>query len=372
MKEHQATDTAEQDQGFDDLDELSEVLPEFYSITSYGADYPVDGIVKRINEGNIVIPRFGESQDDSLSVVGFQRNFVWTKAQSDRFIESLLLGLPVPGIFLVKERNGKLLVLDGQQRLLTLSAFYKGVIKKKEFSLENAQPRFQGKTYESLDVSDRTKLDDYVIHATIIRQDEPSEEQNSVYLIFERLNSGSTLLQPQEIRVALYHGEFAELLARLNEHKSWRVVCGKKNNRLKDVEVILRFLAMFYYRKRYKKPMKSFLNKYMAINRHLKKQSEDEISKIFVSTVDEISENIGSLAFRPSAALNVAVADSVMVGVATRLAKGEIKDKKAFKAAHSRLFNDADYIALVSGSTADEENVRKRIDIAIKAFDSVA
>lgn len=360
-----------QDQDFVDLDEINEILPKFYSITSYGADYPVDGLVKRLDEGNIIVPRFGEKYDDSLSIVGFQRNFVWTKAQSDRFIESLLLGLPVPGIFLVKEKNGKLLILDGQQRLLTLHAFYSGIIKKKEFSLENVQQRFKGKTYSTIDNSERLKLDDYIIHATIIRQDEPEEEQSSIYLIFERLNSGSTLLQPQEIRVALYHGEFSDLLANLNDNKNWRIICGKKNSRLKDVEIILRFLALYYYRKNYKKPMKSFLNKYMAINRHLEKQSDGEISRIFTNTVEEISEHIGPSAFRPLSALNVAVADSVMVGVATRLKKGKITNKKEFKKAHVELLKNQSYIDLISGSTADEENVRKRLEMAIEAFSLV-
>ena len=361
-----------QDQPFDDLDEVGEVLPEFFSITSYGADYPVDGLVKRIEQGTIIIPRFGESQDESLSVVGFQRNFVWTKAQADRFVESLLLGLPVPGIFLVKETNGKLLVLDGQQRLLTLSAFYNGIFKKKEFSLDNVQQRFSEKTYKTLQTEDRIKLDDYVVHATIIRQDEPSEEQNSVYLIFERLNSGSTLLQPQEIRVALYHGEFAELLSNLNNYGNWRNICGKKNSRLKDVEVILRFFAMYYSRQSYKKPMKSFLNKYMASNRHLKKQSEHEVTTIFKKTVDIISDTIGVKAFRPSSALNVAAADSIMVGVATRLSKGEIKDKQTLVDAHSKLFDDKSYVNLISVSTSDEENVKKRMTMAINAFEEVA
>ncbi len=107
------------DEAVDDLDELSEILPTAFSITSYGADYPVDGLVKRIEDGDIVIPLFRMQPEEGQTTVGFQREFVWKKSQADRFIESLLLGLPVPGIFLVKEPNGKFLVLDGQQRLRT-------------------------------------------------------------------------------------------------------------------------------------------------------------------------------------------------------------------------------------------------------------
>ena len=63
-----------------------------------------------------------------------------------------------------------------------------------------------------------------------MRQDEPTEDESSVYLIFERLNSGGTFLQPQEIRVALYHGEFATLLSKLNDNADWRALYGKKNS----------------------------------------------------------------------------------------------------------------------------------------------
>src|SRR5690242_3394413 len=206
------------EESVDDLAELNEVLPSNYSITSYGADYPVDGLVKRMEQADIIIPRFSVEPEDEQSTVGFQRDFVWTKSQADRFVESLLLGLPVPGIFLVKEMNGKHLVLDGQQRLKTLQSFYDGVFLGKEYVLENVQEKWTGKTYKSLHADDRRRLDDSIIHATIVRQDEPTEDQSGIYLIFERLNSGGTFLQPQEIRVALYHGAFATLLGRLNEN----------------------------------------------------------------------------------------------------------------------------------------------------------
>src|SRR5207247_11456077 len=92
-----------------------EVIPFRYSISSYGADYPVDGLVQRLRAGSIFVP-------------SFQRGFVWTLPQASQFVESLLLGLPVPGIFLSKEeKTQKLLVIDGQQRLKTLQFFYDGL-----------------------------------------------------------------------------------------------------------------------------------------------------------------------------------------------------------------------------------------------------
>src|SRR5256885_9430525 len=77
----------------DDLDEALEVIPFTYSITAYGADYPVDSIVKRMKAKDIVVPRFDwDNSSERSEVVGFQREYVWSRPKADRFIESLLLG----------------------------------------------------------------------------------------------------------------------------------------------------------------------------------------------------------------------------------------------------------------------------------------
>lgn len=353
-----------------DLDELAEVLPYSFAITSYGADYPVDGLVKRLQEGDIVIPLFRmQPEEEEISTVGFQREYVWKRLQADRFIESLLLGLPVPGIFLVKEPNGKLLVLDGHQRLRTLQGFYDGVLAGSEFALENVQPRFRGKKYKTLEPEDKRRLDNSIIHATIVRQDEPSEDQSSIYLIFERLNSGGTILQPQEIRVALYHGPFVQVLSELNDHVDWRALYGKKSARLKDIELILRFFALYFHHAGYKRPMKGFLNRYMANNQDLGKQPTAVLRETFNSTVAAIKAGIGPKAFRPKNAVNAAVVDSVMCGVAWRLAKGPISDLTRLRPAYEHLLAKAEYQAATTRSTADEEIVRSRLALARDAFD---
>src|SRR5712692_8394121 len=289
----------ESDVAVEDLDEALEVIPYTYSITAYGADYPVDSIIKRMEAEDIIVPRFSWEPDDDSEIVGFQREYVWPRPKADRFIESLLLGLPVPGIFLVKELNGRLLVLDGHQRLFTLRAYYDGVINGTEYRLENVQNQFIDKRYRDLDTEDRRRLDDSIIHATVIRQDEPTEDQSSIYLIFERLNTGGVNLQPQEIRVALYHGEFVRVLSKLNDNTAWRKLFGNKTKRLKDMEMILRFFAFYFYGQKYRSPMKDFLNRYMASNQNLQRQSKKELSQIFEDTTTIILKALGIRAFRP-------------------------------------------------------------------------
>lgn len=364
-------DVASPEEEVEDLDEVNEVIPTTYTITAYGADYPVDGLVKRLGQGDIVVPLFSMQAEAGQSTVGFQREFVWTKPQCDRFIESLLLGLPVPGVFLVKEPSGKHLVLDGQQRLRTLQYFYDGVMQGKEFLLENVQEKWRGKTYKALEADDRRRLDDSIIHATIVRQDEPSDDQSSIYLIFERLNSGGTFLQPQEIRVALYHGKLASLLSALNTNLAWRGLYGKKSARLKDLELILRFFALYYHAKQYRRPMKEFLNRYMAANVDLQRNDEAELRQLFDSTVSAVHSFIGPRAFRLKSAINAAIADSVMVGVAYRLAVGKPVKPEGFKSAYDALLADADYLKASGRSTADEEFVRLRLERAIDAFAKV-
>ena len=351
-----------------DIDETKEVIPFNYSVTAYGSDPPVDALVKRVRAGDIFVPLFSLAGETAGGAVRFQREFVWTKFQADRFIESLLLGLPVPGIFLVKEDTGRQLVLDGHQRLVTLLRFYSNDWEGGPFALESVQDRFKDKRYDDLDPTAKRRLDDAIIHSTIVRQDEPSEDQSSIYLIFERLNSGGTALQPQEIRVALYHGSFVTLLTSLNAHPSWRSLFGKKSARLKDIELILRFFALLETHKKYSRPMKGFLSSYMAHRRNLMPKLQDEFRLLFVQTADAIFNSLGKKAFKPERALNAALVDAVMVGVARRIRETGSPSPSGLRTAYDRLLKNENFVFSISRATADEENVKQRLELASKAF----
>ena len=335
-------------------DTEKEILPFKYSITSYGADYPVDSLVQRLDKDVLVVP-------------SFQRKYVWTTRQASRFIESLLLGLPVPGIFLSREPDSNvLLIIDGQQRLRTLGAFYSGTLRDKLFALHEVQPQFEGITYKTLKKEDRTRLDDSIIHATIVKQDHPSDGQSSIYLVFERLNTGGTNLQPQEIRSCIFHGEFSDLLRNLSENEDWRDVYGPPSSRLKDQELILRFFSLFYSRNHYQRPMKEFMNKFMDSNRYLKIISENEIRCVFEPTISLINKALGQMAFRPERAINAAVFDAVMVATADLIKKHPQTTSISYKRRYERLLEDNEFLSATEKSTADEAMVNKRIERAIK------
>lgn len=350
------------DEGFNETEnESDEVVPFIYTITSYGADYPVDALVKRLENGNILIPEF-------------QRGYVWTQRDACRFIESLLLGLPVPSIFLAKESNSeKLLVIDGNQRLKTLQFFYSGHFRKegKDFSLTGVQEEFEGKTYETLDENYKRKLDDSIIHAIIVKQDEPSNDNSSIYHIFERLNTGGRELEPQEIRACIYHGEFNQLLETLNKNEYWRLLFGRSHPRLRDEELILRFFALYYAFPEYKKPMKNFLNYYMNSNKNLTRNSRAELTQLFENTVEIIYSELGKGAFRTTRQINSAIFDATMVGIAKRLHKGPIKDNKDIVDRYFLLMSDSSFIEACKTNTSDEKYVDRRIKKAIAAFEDV-
>jgi hypothetical protein len=341
-------------------------VPVQYDISSFGADYDVEGLVNRLNRGDIFIPPF-------------QRGYIWTISEASRFIESLLLGLPVPGIFLAKEPDKKrLLVIDGQQRLRTLQFFFAGYFNPRDdkktsrvFKLTEVQKRFDGKTYDKLSEPDKKILSDSIIHATIVKQESPKDNDTSIYHIFERLNSSGRKLTAQQIRVAAFHGAFIDLVIRLNDIPEWRKIFGSYSKTLKDQELIIRFLALYFFAEKYKRPMEEFLNLFTKSADKHGQQFYKDCETVFRATIAAVYQSIGQRAFRPQKSLNAAVYDSVMVGVARRLKTSATFDKADLKKAYAGLLIDAKYIPAVSKSTADEANVKDRLQYAEAAFAKV-
>lgn len=356
----------EQKNVLDDAGADETSAPQTYNISSYGADFDVDGLVKRMGRGDIFIPPF-------------QRDYVWNLSDASRFIESLLLGLPVPGIFLAKDPDtNKSLVIDGQQRLKSLQFFYDGYFNPKPdqktrrvFKLLNVQPQYEGKIYVDLDEKDRVRLNDSIIHATVIKQESPAGDDTSVYHVFERLNAGGRKLMPQEIRTAIFHGNLVELLRQLNATPEWRSIFGKESNRLKDQELILRFLAMHFTGLDYAKPMSEFLNKFSKKNRNPDQAFIKQCGQLFTQTIGIIHQTIGNEAFRPERALNAAVFDSVMVGLSKRLTSGGSISSEKLKIAYDALLADPEFRSAISDSTSDANNVTTRLNLAIGQFASI-
>jgi len=347
-----------------DEDELFEKIPSesedreidvaSYKIISYGADYTLKILSDKFRDEEIVIPPF-------------QRKYVWPPKKASKLVESFLLGLPVPQIFLYKEGDTQvLLVVDGHQRLKTIHYFLEGKFPDGTgFYLRSVKPKWEGKLFENLTEPDKRKFKDSVLRATIFQQTDPADN-TSVFEIFERLNTGGMALKEQEIRNCVVRGEINNFLNELNNYSNWRTLFGKTepDSRMRDVELILRFLALYDNIDTYSKPMKEFLTSYMRSKKDINTIDKENYSKLFKETIDLILNTIGSSAFKLKAGINVAVFDSISVA----LSKVDSKKISNLNEKHAILIKNPSYLEAVSKATTDKEKVKRRIDIAIETF----
>lgn len=352
----------------DELDDLSEAEPEPALLSYTGQDFDVSGLVRRMQSEDILIPIFG-TVDPRVATAGFQRSFVWRKPQMDRFIESILLGYPIPGIFLVRQGDRRYLVLDGHQRLRSLEHFVEGIHEGKQFALRNVADRLVGMTYKGLPEDLRRLFDDTFIPATIVATDGSSESLEAVYQIFERLNSGGTQLTPHEVRVALYAGPVIVFLESLNSEPAWRTLYGPRSPRLRDQELVLRIIALFAASETYSRPLKTFLNKYCGDNREISYAEQDRIRGMFVRASELVLVGAGRRILRPGGSqINAAFTDAVFVGLMRRLEVGPpIEAEEAGETLH-QLAGNAEMVEATTRATADEEIVKKRLAISTQAF----
>jgi len=287
------------------------------------------------------------------------------------------MGLPVPGIFLYKEAGtGKHLVIDGQQRLRSLQSFFKGTFGERKFRLKGIREPWVDKTYEELDPADQLRLDDSIVHATIFTQDKPKDSLDSIHFVFERINSGGIRLSPQEIRNCISAGKAVQTVRDLNRDDNWRAIYGPPSSRAKDEELVLRFLALFEWWIKYSRPMSKFLNDYAENMNQADSGSLQRLEFAFRESVKIINESLNGRAFRPVRALNAAVYDAVMVGVATRLMAdadgGRVAEERlsaeALSERYERLLADNTFQENWIRATSDDETVKARVKAAIAAF----
>jgi hypothetical protein len=326
-----------------------------FNVEYYGADFPVDVLVKRMNDGDFIIP-------------GFQRKYVWAENEASRFIESLLLGLPTPSIFLAKDKySQQYLVIDGQQRLRTMQYFYAGSFPAgKKFRLRNVVPDLRELTYMDLPPAKRRTLDNSVIHCIIISE---SYDSSAIFYLFERLNTTGTPLNAQEIRNAIYHGPFSELLQHLSENESWKHIYGKEENRMNDQELILRFLAFHYNLEDYGGNIIGFLNDFMLRNRTLEHIAGQEMKAPFLDAVSFLDQCIGSRVFRYKNSFNRILFDSVMYAAVKNVRSKSDCDR--FLQFYERLSKDEQFWSLAQHSTTNRRNVFERFAYVDHLYEGV-
>ena len=234
------------------------------------------------------------------------------------------------------------------------------------FALRGLHERspYRDKTYADLRETDPASfntLNDAVLRAFVVRQLNPNDT-TSAYHIFERLNTGGTYLVSQEIRNCIYRGPFNDLLGGLNSEKSWRQVFGKQSEdrRQRDVELVLRFLALREDAGSYKKPMKDFLSAFMDRHRYDTPDRIDAFRILFRRTMAAVLEKLGEKPFHIKAGLNAAVFDAVSTAFSKHLDGIPDDVEKRYRA----LVEDDAFLHMASTGTTDEEILSGRLECA--------
>ncbi|MBI4776816.1 MAG: DUF262 domain-containing protein [Deltaproteobacteria bacterium] len=332
-----------------------------YDIATYPSDFTLSGIATMWLDKDITIP-------------DFQREFVWSIRQSSLLIDSFLTGLPVPPVFFYIDDENRNLVIDGQQRILSVVFFFEGYFGKEStqgrrlvFRLTGLGEKspYHNKRYEDLEESDQRKLRQAVLRAVNIRQLSPAGEGTSAYYIFERLNTGGTPLRPQEIRNVVFRGEFNQLLKEANKNSNWRTIIGKSylDKHQKDVELLLRVFSLVGTAKDYDKPMKEFLNFTMRKHRNGRSKKVVAFFDVFPKMTKIVADVLGSKPFHLRGPLNVSALDavlSVLIENHDKIDSQTLKDRYA-ELKEDELFND------VTGyNTTDTKTVEDRIRVVRK------
>ena len=350
----------EPDLPIEDTDEENDVAVTIhYDIATYPSDFTLAGIAQMWKDKDIRIP-------------DFQREFVWSIRQSSLLIDSFLSGLPVPPVFFyIEEGSNKNLVIDGQQRILSVVFFMEGHFghetpqgRRQTFRLRlDEKSPYNNKKFVELEETDQRKLKQAVLRAVNIRQLSPVGESTSAYHIFERLNTGGTPLSPQEIRNVVFRGELSNRLKQANADKNWRAILGKKSldKRLRDVELLLRLFSLYDDVAHYESPMKEFLNRSMKRHQKGNTRKAEKFFELFPATAEFIVEALGKTPFHIRGPMNASALDSVMC-----VALENIEDLEAddFKSAFNKLLKDDGFQAYTQIGTTDTNTLQQRFLIA--------
>ena len=348
-----------------------------YNIDSYTNAIPIERLVSDFEEKIYQIPPF-------------QRTFVWDQRQTqgiDRpsmFIDSVLLGLPISPIILYKERTDREqgILIDGLQRLSTLSFFKKGKFPSgKEFKLTGdnlkCPKRFHNKLFEEFEQEDKNMFDRIFLAVTLIRQLSPEESASasSMHLIFQRLNTGGLTLTPQETRavLALKNEKLLEFLTKIYTMTEWNVVFGMRAKEKENIQQEFLFRAYVFAKsyQSYKKPLQKFL--------------DDNMEKLIPDTNDiTIIEQIQKLLIDAKGQLNVlfcppgkntsrgkhhvALFDAIFVALYHNYKNGIKLDVSSFLTRYDEYVALGLYKSQAGRGSADVGEIKGRIEKAISVF----
>ena len=306
----------------------------------------------------------------SIYIPSFQREFIYDNSKSSKLVESCILGIPLPPIYLIKDSTGKSQVIDGQQRLTSLSKFYNN-----EFELKNLKtlPELNCKKFEDLDDEIKTIFEETSL--TFFVFDYQNEDKK--FDIFERINKGAIALNHQEIRNCVYHGLFNDTLKKnikdISKNILNKMFKSEKNRRIKYEENLLWIFSLNDNNWRnYKRSKQKQIDDYMQKVYKLEDTSEiDNLIKTFKVTASIFSEYIGYDIFLKGNKFSETLFDAVFLPIFQCIYKEKNCKQKLLnvmsqlKNEIEKLKNNQEFEQYTNGSSGNKEKVINRI----KMFD---
>lgn len=266
-----------------------EIAPERRRVKTDKQDWPVETLYGWVNRGKLNL------QPE------FQRYFVWNESKASRLIESLLLDIPIPVIYVAEESNKTYSVVDGQQRLTSICAFINGKFPNgRDFRLSSLQvlTELNRKFFRDLDQESQETILNSILRVIVIEKDSDPDVR---FEVFERLNLGAEKLNDQELRNCIYRGSYNNLLCELAQNSYMLKVMGSDTShiRMMDRQLILRFFAMWRNTHlKYKQPIKRFLNNEMEDYRNLSDKEVAKMRSIFEKSIEMVYVVFGRNACR--------------------------------------------------------------------------
>ena len=343
--------------------------PSDYSITVASRDWTVDTMVRQIEQGNIDLDP------------AFQRRNAWQDSRRSRLVESFVLGFPVPQVVLAEhpKEARRFIVIDGKQRLMTVAGLYlpeyRKYWKKAAFTGLKVLSRLNRVPLDDLLMSRRfaalkRQLDNADIRTTVITG---FRNEDVLYDIFFRINTGTVPLSAQELRQVLNRGAFAQLLLEITNESNplWRVLNIKAPDaRLRDVELLLRLIAWRKFSQHYPGSMKIFLDTTMEmLNAHWGEASSELEGDVIrtLEGVEAAAEVFGAALGRKyrrgrfEGRLNRAVFEVQAHYLSFPRVADAARRRKTAVREHARLiFDQEDFTSSVESTTKSIENCRIR------------